>query len=166
MQENSPFTWLLYWKLPIDTYFIQFICQFHQFCGIIARECTCRCTSASYPGRFDCLMSSLILIAIDNARGLCTWWQFCNVPNQTHRGIENCKMYAIKQIGICAEYQDILPRRRLDLSGTPGLRPIGLSQGSWQTSLGLGSMSRFSAQILFCIIWYACVMYIYIIKKD
>ena len=41
---------------------------------------------------------------------------------------------------------------RLDLSSTPGLRPIGLSPGSWQTSLGLGSMSRYSAQILICII--------------
>ena len=39
----------------------------------------------------------------------------------------------------------------LDLSGTPGLRPIGLSPGSWQTSLGLGSMSRYSAQIIICI---------------
>ena len=68
------------------------------------------------------------------------------------------KMYAIKQIKICAEYRDMLPRPRLDLSGTPGLRPIGLSPGSWQTSLGLGSMSRYSAQILICIIY----IYIYI----
>ena len=51
-------------------------------------------------------------------------------------------MYAIKQIKICAEYRDMLPKPRLDLSGTPG---------SWQTSLGLGSMSRYSAQILICI---------------
>ena len=29
------------------------------------------------------------------------------------------KMYAIKQIKICAEYRDMLPRPRLDLSGTP-----------------------------------------------
>ena len=57
------------------------------------------------------------------------------------------KMYAIKQIKICAEYRDMLPRPRLDLSCTPGLRPIGLSPGSWQTSLGLGSMTRYSAQI-------------------
>ena len=61
------------------------------------------------------------------------------------------KMYAIKQIKICAEYRDMLPRPRLDLSGTPWLRPIGLSPGFWQTSLGLGSMSRYSAQILICI---------------
>ena len=62
------------------------------------------------------------------------------------------KRYAIKQIKICAEYRDMLPRSRLDLSGTPGLRPIGLGPGSWQTGLGLGSMSRYSAQILICII--------------
>ena len=53
----------------------------------------------------------------------------------------NEKTYAIKQIKICAEYRDMLPRPRLDLSGTPGLRLIGL-----------GSMSRYSAQILICII--------------
>ena len=52
----------------------------------------------------------------------------------------------------------MLPRPRLDLSGTPGLRPISLSPGSWQTSLGLGSMSRYSAQIVICItdVWFFC----------
>ena len=83
-------------------------------------------------------------------------------PNPQRK--EKKKMYVIKQIKICAEYRDMLPRPRLDLSGTPGLRPIGLSPGSWQTSLGLGSispgswqtslglgsMSRYSAQILIC----------------
>ena len=64
------------------------------------------------------------------------------------------KIYAIKQIKICAEYRDMLPRPWLDLSGTPGLRPIGLIPDSWQTSLGLGSMSRYSAQILICILTY------------
>ena len=100
-------------------------------------------------------MASLILITMANGRGHCAWWQSCTVPNQTHRGNnkKKRKMYAIKQIKICAEYRDMLPRPRLDLSGTPGLRPIGLSPGSWQTSLGLGSMSRYSAQILICIIY-------------
>ena len=68
---------------------------------------------------------------------------------------KNRKMYAIKQIKICAENRDMLPRPRLDLSGTPGLRPIGFSPGSWQTSLGLGSMSRYSAQLLICITQYS-----------
>ena len=72
-------------------------------------------------------------------------------PNKPTEKLTIEKMYAIKQIKICAEYRDMLPRPRLDLSGTPGLRPIGLSPGSWQTSLGLGSMSRYSAQILICI---------------
>ena len=72
-------------------------------------------------------------------------------PNP-QRNKKNWKMYAIKQIKICAEYRDMLPRPRLDLSGTPGLRPISLSPGSWQISLGLGSMSRYSAQILICIL--------------
>ena len=109
------------------------------------------CTSARHAGSFDCLMTSLILITMDSGRGHCAWWQSCKVPNQTHRGIKKWKMYAIKQIKICAEYRAMLPRPRLDLSGTPGLRPIGLSPGSWQTNLGLGSMSRYSAQILICI---------------
>ena len=111
------------------------------------------CTSARHAGSFDCLMTSLILFTMDNGRGHCAYWQSCKDPNQTHRGMKkNRKMYAIKQIKICEEYQDMLPRPRLDLSGTPGLRPIGLSPGSWQTSLGLGSMSRYSAQTLICII--------------
>ena len=110
------------------------------------------CTSARHAGSFDCLMARLILITVDNGRGHCAWWQSCTVPNQTHRGNnKKRKMYAIKQIKICAEYRDMIPRPRLDLSGTPGLGPIGLSPGSWQTSLGLGSMSRYSAQILICI---------------
>ena len=98
------------------------------------------CTSARHAGSFDCLMTSLILITMHNGRGHSAYWESCKVPNQTHRGMKKIrKMYAIKQIKICAEYRDMLPRPRLDLSGTPGLRPIGLSPGSWQTSLGLGS---------------------------
>ena len=72
-------------------------------------------------------------------------------PNPQRKQQKKENVYAIKQIKICAEYRDMLPRPRLDLSGTPGLRPIGLSPGSWQTSLGLGSMSQYSAQILICI---------------
>ena len=117
------------------------------------------CTSAKHAGSFDRLMTSLILITMNNGRGRCAYWQSCKVPNQTHRGIKKGKMYAVKQIKICAEYRDMLPRPRLDLSGTPGLRPIGLSPGSWQTSLGLGSMSRYSAQILICITKWSTIVY-------
>ena len=133
--------------------FYPFICQFHQSCGINARE--------YFQGQlhfskacWELWLSDgarLILITMDNGRGHCAWWQSCTVPNQTHRGIKKMKMYAIKQNKICAEYRDMLPRPRLDLSGTPGLRPIGLSPGYWQTSLGLGSMSRYSANILICL---------------
>ena len=121
------------------------------------------CTSARHAGSFNCLMASLILITMDNGRGHCAWWQSCTVPNQTHRGInKKWKMYAIKQIKICAEYWDMLPRPPLDLSGKPGLWPIGLSPGSWQTSLRLGSMSRYSAHILICSIYICVRVYIYI----
>ena len=107
------------------------------------------CTPARHAGSFDCLMTSLILITMDSGRGHCVWWQSCKVPNQNHRGIKKENVcYKCKQIKIWAEYRDMLPRPLLDLSGTPGLWPIGLSPDSWPTSLGLGSMSWYSAQIL------------------
>ena len=85
-------------------------------------------------------------------RALCILAVLQSSQPNPQRNEKNRKVYAIKQIKICAEYRDMLPRPRLDLSGTPGLRPIGLSLGSWQTSLGLGSMSWYSAQILICIL--------------
>ena len=109
------------------------------------------CTSARNAGSFDCLMTSLILITMDNGRGHCILTVMQSSQPNPQRNKKMWKMYAIKQIKICAEYRDMLPRPRLDLSGTPGLRPIGLSPGSWQTSLGLGSISWYSAQILICI---------------
>ena len=58
------------------------------------------------------------------------------------------------QIKICAEYRDMLPRPRL-VCQEPGLRPIGRSPGvPDKSSRGLGSMSRYSAQILICFIEY------------
>ena len=63
------------------------------------------------------------------------------------------KWYII-QIKICAEYRDMLPRPRL-VCQEPGLRPIGQSPGvPDKSSRGLGSMSRYSAQILICFIEY------------
>ena len=59
------------------------------------------------------------------------------------------------QIKICAEYRDMLPRPRLVFQ-VPGLRPIGHSPGvSGKSSRGLGSMSRYSAQIWICFITYS-----------
>ena len=58
------------------------------------------------------------------------------------------------QITICVEYRDMLPRPRL-VCQEPGLRPIGRSPGvPDKSSRGLGSMSRYSAQILICFIAY------------
>ena len=62
-------------KLPIDAEPTHFITQFHQFCGINARArvfSSC-CTSAKHAGIFDCLMSSLILITMDNGRACAQW---------------------------------------------------------------------------------------------
>ena len=150
----SPFTWYLVLKTSCWYRFHPFYLSFSPDCDLNAIVFWwASCTSARHAGSLDCLMTSLILITMDNDRGHCAYWQSCKVPNQTHRGMKkNRKMYAIKQIKICAEYRDMLPRPRLDLPGTPGLRPIGLSPGSWQTSLGLGNMSRYSAQILICIV--------------
>ena len=41
-------------------------------------------------------LSSLILITMNSGRGHCAWWQFCKVPNQTHREIENWKNVCYK----------------------------------------------------------------------
>ena len=62
--------------------------------------------------------------------------------------------FHVIQIKICAEYRDMLPRPRL-VCQEPGLRPIGRSPGvPDKSSRGLGSMSRYSAQILICFIAY------------
>ena len=67
-------------------------------------------------------------------------------------------MYII-QIKICAEYRDMLPRPRL-VCQEPGLRPIGRSPGvPDKSSRRLGSMSRYSAQILICFIAYIFLIF-------
>ena len=105
------------------------------------------CTSARHAGSFDCLMTSLILITMDNGRGHSAYLQSCKVPNQTHRGIKKgkCmlwnKLRSVQNTATCYPCLDWICQ---DL-------PIGLSPGSWQTSLGLGSMSRYSVQNLICI---------------
>ena len=63
------------------------------------------------------------------------------------------------QIKICAEYRDMLPRPRL-VCQEPGLRPIGRTPGVRDKSnRGLGSMSRYSAQILICFIAYIFLVF-------
>ena len=59
------------------------------------------------------------------------------------------------QLKICAEYRDMLPRPKL-VCQEPGLRPIDRNPGvPDKSSRGLGSMSRYSTQILICFI--ACI---------
>ena len=72
----------------------------------------------------------------------------------TYRQVSNIRRTLAIQIKICAEYRDMLPRPRL-VCQEPGLRPIGRSPGvPDKSSRGLGSMSRYSAQILICFIAY------------
>ena len=60
----------------------------------------------------------------------------------------------VTQIKICAEYRDMLPRPRL-VCQEPGPRAHRPKpRRTWQFSWGLGSMSRYSAQILICFIAY------------
>ena len=40
------------------------------------------CTSARHAGSFDCLMTCLILITMDNGRGHCAYWQSCKVQKK------------------------------------------------------------------------------------
>ena len=67
--------------------------------------------------------------------------------------------WRVIQIKICAEYRDMLPRPRL-VCQEPGLRLIGRSPGvPDKSSRGLGSMSRYSAQILICFIAYIFLIF-------
>ena len=73
-------------------------------------------------------------------------------------------VFSIIQIKICAEYRDMLPRPRDMLPRLvcqePGLRLIGRSPDvPDKFSRGLGSMSRYSAQILICFKAYIFLFY-------
>ena len=75
----------------------------------------------------------------------------CKVHNPNCRGIENWKMYAVKQIDICEEYRDMVPKDPASLSGTSGLRHVVSSHVPDKPALALGTISKYSAQILICI---------------
>ena len=88
---------------------------------------------------------------------------FISMPfiHQSKRMLSTVYSQYIIQIKICAEYRDMLPRPRL-VCQEPGLRPIGRSPGvPDKSSWGLGSMSRYSAQILICFI--ACIFLFFFI---
>ena len=116
----SPLTGRLYWKFPIDTDFIHLICQFHQSCDINIRVCMGFAPAATQQG----MLGDLIVWS------LASFWLQGTMAEGTVHGVGSAKkMYVIKQIKIRAVYLDMLPRPQLDLSGTPGLRPIGLGPG-------------------------------------
>ena len=79
-----------------------------------------------------------------------------------HGQLVNRNIWAwVIQIKICAEYRYMLPRPRL-VCQEPGLRPIGRSPGvPDKSSRGLGSMSRYSAQILICFIAYIFLFFLF-----
>ena len=132
---------------------MRFICQFHQSWGINARECF-HWLAAPQQGMLGALIvcwPASFWLQWAMVEGTAHDGNLAKFPTKPTEDLKKIGNVCYKQIEICAEYQDMLPRPRLDLSGTPGLRPIGLRPGSWQTSLGLDSMSRYSAQILICI---------------
>ena len=47
-----------------------------------------------------------------------------------------------------------------------GFGLFGLSPGSWQTSLALGSMSRYSAQIIICMIYHIKQLYVTLLQHN
>ena len=115
----------MYWWLPIDTVFIHFIYQFHQSCGINARECLHGPAAPRqgilgalifwWPVSFWLQWTVIILITM----GTVYDGSPAKFPTKPTEEYKNWKIYAIKQIKICSEYRVMLPRPRLDLSGTP-----------------------------------------------
>ena len=87
--KASPFTWFLCWNfllIQISSILSVIFIRLWLKCQRVFWRPSC--TSARHAGSFDCLMTSLILITMDNGRGHCTYWQSCKVPNQTHRGMK------------------------------------------------------------------------------
>ena len=122
--KNSPFTSFLYWKLPNDTYFIRFICQFNQLCGINDRYFF-HGPAAPQQGMLGALIvwwPASFWLREQWQRVLCMVAVLQSSQPKPQRN-KNWKIYAVKQINICAEYRDMLPRPRL-VCQVPGLRPI------------------------------------------
>ena len=99
------------------------------------------------------IFSSTLVLTFSYRRNLYTFYSSSTC-------IYTCMyIYINIQIKICAEYRDMLPRPRL-VCQKPGLRPIGRSPGvPDKSSRGLGSMSRYSAQILICFIAYIFLIF-------
>ena len=69
-------------------------------------------------GDFIVFFWSLILITMTMVEGNRAIAQF-RAPTPPTEDFRDWKMHAIKQIKICAEYRDMVPRPRLDSSDTP-----------------------------------------------
>ena len=88
-------------------------------------------TYVRYAWGFDFLMSSLILMIMNNGN-----WH-CGSPEMRGsqpkpQSSENWKIYTINQIiKICAEYWDIVPKALKDLSDTPALSDSKLTNLPW-----------------------------------
>ena len=102
------------------------------------------------------IQSDLINISLKKVKVFNSIMMLVKFADLSQSDRSNWVMWQVKdiQIKICAEYRDMLPRPRL-VCQEPGLRPIGRSPGvPDKSSRGLGSMSRYSAQILICFIAY------------
>ena len=86
------------------------------------------------------------------------WWQWtmaegtvavlnCKISNPIHRGFENWKTLAIKQIKIYAEYWAMGPKALAVCQVHLGVGLSSSAQVADKPALALGTMSRFSAQI-------------------
>ena len=94
---------------------------------------------------YDCTFFTYRWVVSLSTRFICSTWVSIKTISTKN---------FIIQIKICAEYWDMLPRPRL-VCQEPGLRSIGRSSGvPDKSSPGLGSISRYSAQILICFIAY------------
>ena len=107
-------TWL--WILSIYPFICQF-CQFHDNSSsvIITAEPQCLTSQQGVLGDSIVFCWSPILITITMVEGNSPSHN-CRAPTPHTEDSRNLKMYAIKQIKIDAEYRDMLPRPRQDLS--------------------------------------------------
>ena len=124
----------------IDMDCIHFIYQFHRFCGVNARSVIfilCTLTHTRHTRRFDCPMSSLIPMTMDNNK-----W-YCGSPKMQVSQSNPQKNWKFKnhmlcnKHNICAEYLGMVTKAPDSSSGTSGVRPVCLSSDSWQTRVGL-----------------------------
>ena len=118
-KKPSSFTWFLHWKLPIDRDFSHLICQLNQPCGINARNCF-QGPAAPQQGMLGVMIvwwpASFWLQWTMTGGELCkVTFLHISQPNPQREKMKKC---AIKHIKICAEYRDMLPRPRLDFSGS------------------------------------------------